>query len=185
MAKYLVCYNLPPAVADYHDTVVADVAARFQIRPLNQRIPSHATIKIPFDTERIDDIERVTAQFANDNKPAPMTIGGFGAFNQNVIYMDIQPSEAAQGLADRYIARLEKEISWLPIHPYDRDQKLHATIAKRLPAQAGDIRNQFDEIWRYVTETYQQSFPVSFNNITILTNDQNKRWYEHKMFWLS
>lgn len=175
MTKYLICYALPPAVAQYHNNAVADVSARFQTKPLNQRIPPHATIKIPFDTERIEEVEAATAAFAGEHVSAPMRIDGFGAFRRNVIYMNIDPSDAAHKLVHDYLAYLSEEVPWLPFYKYDREKKLHATIAKR------DIEASFDEIWRYLHEMYDPHFDIALDNLTILKNE-NKRWYVHKRF---
>jgi 2'-5' RNA ligase len=175
--KYLICYTLPPHVARYHNDVVADVAMRFGTQLLNQRIPPHVTLKVPFDTRRIEEVEDVVKEFANQYTSAPMQVKGVGTFGQNIIYMDIHASDRARNIVEGFIPFLSHHLPWLPTHRYDHNKNLHATVVKR------DAGEQFYAIWKYLTETYDPFFDIEFDNLTILFNER-KRWFVHKRFEL-
>lgn len=174
--KYMVCYLLEGEVLEYHTDLTARVAREFQSRPISQRIAPHITLKPPFDTERIEEVEEAMKEVANTYSAPLITIAGFEQFKQRTIFLGVQPSTEAVECITDLVSRLEN-ISWMPENDREITKTLHATLATH------NIQRQYDVVWEYISKEPAPYFETTLSNITILYN-LDKRWYTHKRFVL-
>ena len=175
MMRYVIVCLLKGQVLDFHEAIVNQVCKKFDVR--RQRLPAHFTIKAPFETDNIKEIEKLTEEFCSKNVKTSLKIEGFGHFRDNVIFMDIHPSRDAFKVHDKYIDELKK-LSWLEWKQNEgENKKFHCTIVSKR------IREKFNDIWKYVLN-YEANFETYFDNISILIW-RNYRWETYREYKLS
>lgn len=170
--RYVIVCLLENEILEFHKELVKDVCAKFNSKP--QRLAAHFTIKAPFDTENIHEVEAIANDFALSKKKAKMKINGFDCFRNNVVFMKINPSSEALQLHQEFIDELKK-ISWLNWKQHEDETKIfHCTIVSRLNEQ------NFTSIWNYVNNFYPE-FEFFFDNISILKWEKD-RWVTYKSY---
>lgn len=168
--RYVIVCLLKEETLKFHESLVSDVCSKFKVQ--RQKLPAHFTIKAPFETENIEELEKVTEEFCRSHSKTTIKIKGFNHFRNNVIFMDIFPSKEAVEVHDKYIDELEK-IQWLTWKEHEgKNKKFHCTIVSRR------ISSKFNEIWEYVNR-FNPKFDLYFDNISILIW-RNGRWETHK-----
>ena len=186
---------LSDEVKKYHSQLCESLSRQFGPADPCQKIPSHFTLKSPFesDQDQTKRIETLLASFARRQKPAPLKVANFGHFGDRVVYLRIVPSDAAREIYRALVVTLGK-ISWLTWNNHDGNQgpgsvlpnrgsaispkanreQFHATLARpRTP-------RQFREIWRYLSGL-KYSARMSFDNIAILYHTGDK-WEIYRRF---
>jgi len=161
-SKYFVAYLLTGAARAYHERLTRELASRYRIFPLHERVSPHITIKPPFETddEGIEEVERVVRAFARTEPPQPLLIRGFGGFGFRTIYLDVDKSTGAVALVRRLIKTLNTNIPFLPKYPLEGN-KLHASVARFLD------RKQYRRIKRFI-EDEKPRFDMELDSIAIL-----------------
>lgn len=171
--RYFIGYLLSGDAKRYHENLTEEIADKFGVPPLNRRIPPHITLKVPFETDRIEDVEEALKEYAQNHSIAPLTLSGFHHFNQKVIFIDVSPSK--QMLNDvRELMSVLQSISWMQFDRHDVQKKLHATVA--YPKNYF----QFGKMWKFVGKR-EAVFDVSFDNVAILKKEDRK-WLVHKEY---
>ncbi|MBI3032364.1 2'-5' RNA ligase family protein [Candidatus Woesearchaeota archaeon] len=174
---YFIAYLLQGEPKAFHEKLVKDIAEKFDVHYRDQKkIPSHITLKEPFKTNRIEEVEKLLELFAKKHHSSALKIEGFSHFDDNVIFQNIHPSQQATKL----INALLKELKKLPWMQWQRQKSkeltLHATLAYR------DIKPKFNDIWNYVNKIdYNET--ISLDKITILKHENNA-WHIHKEYLL-
>ncbi|MCY6371352.1 2'-5' RNA ligase family protein [Clostridium ganghwense] len=172
--RYVVVCLLKGETLRFHETLVSDVCTRFKVQ--RQKLPAHFTIKAPFEADNIEELEKVTKEFCNINYKTTIKIKGFNSFRNNVVFMDIFPSNEAVEVHDKYIDELQK-LDWLSWKEHEgKNKKFHCTIVSRR------ISSKFNEIWEYVNK-FNPKFDLYFDNIAILIW-KNGRWETYKEYKL-
>ena len=172
---------LGPAIATYHRELVDLVAERFGLTfTQRQAIPAHFTLKYHFTTLHIEQVETLLEDFACRHPAAPVTVGGFGHFFEDVVFVEVALSSAAQSILDALIRAL-RTLAWMPWDRYDAEQlHPHMTIAE-------GTRPRFRDIWNFCLPRGRRLSGV-FDNITILKKrgeaDGMDLWEVHRSFRL-
>lgn len=174
MERYVIVCLLNGEALNFHDKLVTDVCSKFNVK--RQKLPGHFTIKAPFETDKINEVESVIQNFVANNKKETMKIEGINHFRTDTIFMDINMSSEGLKVHDAFIDEL-KTLSWLEWKKHDgKGKTFHATIVTRIP------RENYDSIWNY-TNNLHPLFNVYFDNITILKWG-NYRWEPYKEYQL-
>lgn len=160
----------------YHEKCVSDVCFKYKVSA--QKLPAHFTIKAPFETDNIYEIENIVQNFVDLRHKENITIDGIGHFGFSTIYMNINLNDSALELYKDFIHELKKLdfLEWRGPHD-GQGKNLHATIVTHLNEE------KFNEIWDYVKLKYDPKFNLCFDNISILKWDKYK-WVTYKQFIL-
>lgn len=180
--RYILPCLFPSPVREYHQALVDELAGRFDLRMTQrQAIPAHFTLKYHFETDDIAPVERLLADFASRHAAAPVTVGQFGHFEENVVFATVTFSPAAQVLFEALGAAL-RQLSWMPWGPHDGAQlRPHMTLVE-------NCRPRFVEVWRHLAGRARH-FPAALDNLTLLRQtgadeDGLTRWAIHRTFIL-
>jgi 2'-5' RNA ligase len=167
------------AVREYHRELVKEIAARFDLPfTLREDIPAHFTVKYHFETADIAPVEALLDAFARANRPAPVDVGGFGHFDEDVTWVNVALSPAARATLASLHATLRR-LAWLPWGPHDGEHlRPHMTVAEY-------CRHRFADLWAYLPSR-ERHFDVAFDNVTLLrqVGEENgiTRWTVHRTF---
>lgn len=178
MRYILPCFFTGP-VREYHRELVEEIATRFDL-PFTHRqdIPAHFTVKYHFETGDIAPVEALLETFARANRPAPVEVGGFRHFDEDVVWVNVALSAAARAtLASLHLAL--RGLAWLPWGPHDGEHlRPHMTVAER-------CRPRFVEVWASLPAR-ERHFDAVFDNVTLLRQvgeeDGITRWAVHQTF---
>jgi 2'-5' RNA ligase len=170
--KYFVAHLLSDDARRYHERLTRELAQRFKIVPLHERVPPHLTVKIPFEAseEEVADLERVLRAFARTHTSTPLELEGFGHFGFRTVYLDVKRSRESILLVRECIDTLKKNAPWMSFGPLEGN-KLHASVARFLS------RRQFQRMWKLL-KTSRPHFHTTLDNLTILKKD-GARWIVH------
>jgi 2'-5' RNA ligase len=177
--KYIMSCLLKPPVVEYHRGLVDDIADRFGLTfTQRQAIPTHFTLKYHFTTTDIGAVEALLEEFARTQRGTPIIVGGFGHFDEDVVFVEVSLSEAARRSLDALIAAL-RTLPWMAWDPFDAESlRPHMTIAER-------SRPRFAEVWDYL-KPFERRFAARFDNVTILSKtgerDGMDLWAVHRTF---
>lgn len=170
--RYVIVCLLKGDILKFHEKLVEDVCREFKVE--RQKLPAHFTIKAPFESDNIKELEEITSEFCRRNVKTPMKVNGLGHFRDNVVFMDIHPSNKAIEIHDDYIDEL-KGLHWLEWKNNDgKNKKFHCTIVSKR------IKDKFNMIWDYVSD-FSPNFQFNFDNISILIWE-NGRWETYKEY---
>jgi hypothetical protein len=163
--KYFVAHLLTGDAKTYHERLTRDIAYRYGVYPLHERVVPHFTVKAPFecDEEGIAEVERVLRSFAHNESAAPYTIRGFGKFGFRTAYLDVHRSPEAVSLVRRAIRTVNDNLPWMTKAPLEGN-KLHASVARFM------TRKQSRRVGRYLS-TQQAFFNQRLDNIAILKKE--------------
>lgn len=173
MERYVVVCLIKGEALEFHERLVQQVCSMFNVK--RQRLPAHFTIKAPFETDNIKEIENLTEDFCSKQKKSRILLKNFGYFRNSVVYMDVIPSKEAIDIHDKYIDVLS-EVKWLEWKRNEgKGRVFHCTVVSKL------FSDKFKLIWDYVNQI-PFSFDSYFDNISILRWDKNK-WVTFREFY--
>jgi len=177
--RYIMPCLLPLPIGDYQRELVDIIAARFGLT-LTQRqaIPAHFTLKYHFTTPEIGQVEALLDDFVRRQRKAPITVGRFGHFFEDIVFVEVEFSAAAQRAFDALVSAL-RTLPWMSWDQFDAEKlHPHVTIAER-------CRPRFAEIWEFL-KPRERRFTACFDNITILKKvgeaDDMDLWAVHRRF---
>ena len=179
--RYILPCFFGGAVREYHRELVEEIAARFDLPfTLRQDIPAHFTIKYQFETADIAPLEALLETFACANRPGPIDVGGFGHFDEEVVWVNVALSGPARSTLAALHAAL-RGLAWLPWGPHDGEHlRPHMTVAEY-------CRSRFADLWAYLPARARH-FDAAFDNVTLLRQvgeeDGITRWAVHRIFTL-
>lgn len=172
MERYVIVCLIKDEALEFHEKLVADVCTRFMVK--RQRLPAHFTIKAPFETDKIKEIEKLTEDFCIQHSKSNITLRDYGHFRESVVYMNVQPSKESIKIHDQYIDKLS-EIKWLQWKGNEGKGRIfHCTVVSKL------FKDKFKEVRDYVNK-FPFCFEQYFDNITILCWERD-RWVTYKEF---
>ena len=180
VARYIIpCLFRSPQIVDYHRELVDAIADRFGLTfTQRQRIPAHFTLKYHFTTAEIGPVEELLHAFGRSHTAAPVEVGGFGHFGEDVVFVDVRLSETARNTLSELVSAL-RTLLWMPWSAHDAEHlRPHMTVAEF-------CRPQFAEVWKFV-QSRGRRFATQFDNITILRQvgeeDGMALWTIHRSF---
>lgn len=142
----------------------------------SSKLPAHFTIKSPFESENIDDLELLLKDFSLNNNSCLYNIKGYDSFDNRVIYMKVFMSKEGQILHDKLIDKLNT-LDYINFKPKEgKDKIFHVTISSK------KIQPIFTDLWDYVNEI-PCDFDCNFDNISIY-KWQGNTWTLHKEYLL-
>jgi len=105
--RYIMPCFMPPPILAYHRELVDLVAERFGLTfTRRQAIPAHFTLKYHFTTPEIGDVEALLDDFIRKHRRTSITVGGFGHFVEDVVFVDVQLSDAARRVLEALVSAL-------------------------------------------------------------------------------
>ena len=180
-AKYIMPCLLKSPVSDHQRELVEAIAGRFGLTfTQRQAIPAHFTLKYHFTTAEIGQLEALLERFVRTHSRTPVTIGGFGHFLEDVVFVEVELSPAAKRTFEALVSTL-RTLPWMPWDRFDAENlHPHMTIAERCGVD-------FPEVWEFLTPL-ERRFSAWFDNITILRKvgerDDMDLWAVHRSFEL-
>jgi 2'-5' RNA ligase len=172
MERYVIVCLIKGEALEFHERLVGEVCEKFNVK--RQRLPAHFTIKAPFETDNISEIEELTEDFCKTMKRSAMILKNYGHFRDSVVFMDVIPSKEALEVHDKYIDVL-LGVKWLEWKRNEgKGRVFHCTIVSKL------LGHKFKPIWDYVI-TLPFSFNSYFDNISILRWEKD-RWITFREF---
>lgn len=162
--RYILACVFGSPIREYHQDLVGEIAARFALtRTQRQAIPAHFTLKYWFTAPGGDTVERVLDDFARTHARASVGVGGFGHFERDVVFVDVQLSDPARRVYRELIATL-RALPWMSWERHDAENlHPHMTVAEECGAR-------FDEVWAFA-RTRERRFTAELANVTIFTED--------------
>ncbi len=174
MDRFVIVCLLKGETLKFHEKLVEDVCYKYKVK--RQKLPAHFTIKAPFETNNIEEIEKVIEKFVESKNKEKILIDGFDHFRTDVVFMKVIPSNDALKLHDDFIDELKK-IPWLGWKKHEgKGKTFHCTIVTRI------MEDKFNPIWDYVNN-YNPQFNTYFDNISIL-KWQDFRWITYREYTL-
>lgn len=172
--KYSIVYLIRGKTEKFHKKKVKELALKFK-EPylLDNPIPSHATLKYPFLTNRIKEIEIMLKKFTENQNKSLIKIRKVKNFHKKVIYLKLDFSKESTKVFNNLIKELKK-LKWLDWRKLDNKRKFHATLIY------GNTPESFKKIWREVSKL-KPKFDLNLDNITILKK-LRKHWKIYKTF---
>ncbi len=126
----------------------------------SSKLPAHFTIKSPFETDDISEVDIILNKFSKTHSSKSYKIKGYDSFDNRVIFMKVLMSEEGQVLHDELIDELSK-ISYIKFDKHDgKDKVFHVTISSK------KIQKIFNELWDYVNQV-PCDFNCQFDNVCI------------------
>lgn len=173
--RYVIVCLIKGEALQYHEKLVEEICFKHKVK--RQRLPAHFTIKAPFETEHIADIEELTAKYCENTAKTEISIKDFDHFRDSVVFMDVRPSAQAVKVHDDYIDLLRK-VPWLEWKSNEGKGKVfHCTLVTKL------FPEKFQPIWEQVSRL-NCDFHTYFDNISILRWEKD-RWITYKEFIFS
>ena len=168
-SKYAIVYLLPEPAWSYYLDLWSKIERKFRMtgepRP---NIPPHITLKYPFSTADIAEVEHALAAFSRETAPAPWSIRGFSHFTtpDYVIFLEVIPSPAARAIHADLLECL-RPVPGMQWDTYDNaDLHFHATLAHRKLTRAN-----FNDVWSFVNAQEPPAFDLSLDMLTLLKID--------------
>jgi len=174
--RYFIGYLIKGEAKKYQEKLIDKICAEFNVRNLNDHVPAHFTLKSPFDTEDISEVEKLLEKFCKGEKVSDIKIGGIGSFDKRIIFLDGESIEGEKTF--RGLIQELRKIDWMQFRKYElTDVNFHSTLAR-----ARD-KNQFVEIMKFL-ENEKSLFELKFDNIAIFENVGGK-WGVYREFSLA
>lgn len=169
LAKYFVAHLLTGDAKTYHERLTRELASRYRVFPLHERVVPHITIKAPFECDEtgIKEVERVLRSFTHNENATPFSIQGFGRFGFRTTYLNVYRSPEAVSFVRRAIRVVNENVPWISKAPLEGN-KLHASVARFM------TRTQSRRVARHLAEEAPR-FESVLDNIAILRKD-NRAW---------
>lgn len=173
----MIAHMIAGEAREYHVNLSRALASAYRLRPVTASIDPHLTIKAPFDALSTDihEVELILERFVRSRSPLQYSLGGFGKFDDRVVYMDVHATDETVDFVREIRAELN-QLPWIEFKPHEQtDVKLHATLCyPRTAEQAGEIVSR-------LTERGGKNFTGSFDTIALLKKGE-RRWEVYKEF---
>lgn len=136
-----------------------------------QKSPPHITLQPPFEwqLETLPTLEQALASFAATQKKVPITLNGFGAFPQGVIYINVL--KTPELLALQQALKTYCQASFGIVNPVSQTRAFvpHMTVAFR------DLtKENFEAAWAEF-QTREVNYEFTAAKLSLLRHD-GKRW---------
>jgi hypothetical protein len=175
--KYAIGYSLNGEAKKYHQKLVKELATKFKEPYLIENpIHPHVTLKYPFRTRKIKQIEKILEEFSKNHKSAKIKIRKINNFHKKVVFLQVDFSNEANKIYLDLKKELKK-VDWLEWSEFDSlIGNFHSTLVY------GNNPKSFKEIWKYVSKIHPK-FDLKLNQIVIIKKPK-KYWEIHKIYKL-
>ncbi|MBW3020059.1 2'-5' RNA ligase family protein [Candidatus Woesearchaeota archaeon] len=177
--RYIINCRLKGPVERYQKRLVNEIADKFNLTlTKEENLDTHFTLKYSFETNNIEEIEKLCKNFCEKNKKSKVKVGTFSGFKPHVIFINVNLSKEAKDIFSKFIKELKK-IKWMEWDQYDAENlHFHSTIAE-------NCNDKYQKVMNFL-ENKEQIFECFFDNITILKlvsgNSSFGKWKKHKTF---
>ncbi|MCT4544637.1 MAG: 2'-5' RNA ligase family protein [Vallitalea sp.] len=172
--RYVIVSVVKGNAGDFNNNLRKEVFEKFKAK--SSKLPAHFTIKAPFESDDINDLESILDNFSKSYNSSEYKIKGYDHFDDRVIFMKVLMSDEGKIIHDKLIDDLNK-INYLDFSKEDgKDKVFHVTISSK------KIRNIFNKLWDYVF-LIPCDFDCHFDNICIYKWVDNT-WVLHKEYSL-
>ena len=170
--RYVIVSVVKNKAGDFNNNLRKDVFEKFNIK--SSKLPAHFTIKSPFESDDISELENTLLEFIKNHSATPYKIKGYSNFDDRVIFMKVLMSDDGKKVHDELIDSLSK-ISYINFYSKDgKDKIFHVTISSK------KIQNKFSILWDYVNK-FSCDFDCLFDNICIY-KWENNTWVLHSEY---
>jgi 2'-5' RNA ligase len=159
---YMINSLLRGPIEAYQKDIVRHIAEKFPslTHTKEQGLDAHFTLKYPFETDDINEIESLISIFTATHVKTPVRVGGFRDFGGQTMFIDVNPSQSARSVFVDFIAELRK-INWMQWYRHDGEGlHFHSTVAEKTAGLHEQILDFLKGKDKY--------FDVYFDNITLL-----------------
>ena len=172
--KLVIVYLIKGKAEKYHKQLVKEVGPKFGEKYMIENpLPSHVTLKSPFETNNIKEIEKLLEEFVKTEKQSKIEINGFKNFKRFVAFLNTKFSKQTLKTQKHLLKKLQK--IGIKSHEFDKKFKPHATISY------GNTKTSFNNIWNYLKTLDKPNFDLKLNNIAIMKKGK-KYWKVYKEF---
>ena len=172
--RYVVVSVVKGNAGKFNNNLRKEVYEKFNVK--SSKLPAHFTIKSPFESDDISELENLLDKFSKENSYAHYKINGYDHFDDRVIFMKVIMSKEGQILHDNLVDSISN-IDYINFNNLDGKNKIfHVTISSK------KIKNIFNDLWNYVNRI-QCDFDCNFDNICIY-RWENNTWILHKEYEL-
>ena len=172
--RYVVVSVVKGNAGKFNNNLRKEVYEKFNVK--SSKLPAHFTIKSPFESDDISELENLLDKFSKENSYAHYKINGYDHFDDRVIFMKVIMSKEGQILHDNLVDSISN-IDYINFNNLDGKNKIfHVTISSK------KIKNIFNDLWNYVNRI-QCDFDCKFDNICIY-RWVNNTWILHKEYEL-
>ena len=172
--RYVVVSVVKDNAGNFNNNLRKEIFNKFHVK--SSKLPAHFTIKSPFETDDISELDNLLAKFCNENFCAPYKIKGYDHFDDRVIFMKVLMSNEGKILHDKLVDKMSN-IDYINFDKLDGKNKVfHVTISSK------KIKNIFNDLWNYVNNI-SCNFDCIFDNISIY-KWQNNTWLLHNEYKL-
>jgi 2'-5' RNA ligase len=174
--RYFIGCLIRGEAKDYQERLIDRICKRFDIRNLNKHIPAHFTLKAPFESDDIGEVEELLSRVCGEGEVSSIEIDEIGNFHKRVIFLRGRPSSGVVEFLGRLNDGLRK-IEWMKFEKHDLNEgNLHSTLAR-----VRDVK-QFDDIMRFLASE-RPCFKFGFDNVVIFRKRGNV-WEVYREFGL-
>ena len=172
--RYVVVSVVKGEAGNFNNNLRKEVYEKFNAK--SSKLPAHFTIKSPFETDNIVQLENTLDKFSKENYSAPYKIKGYDHFDDRVIFVKVIMSKEGKILHDNLIDSMSS-IDYINFDKLDGKNKIfHITISSK------KIKNIFNDLLNYVSYI-PCDFNCNFDNICIY-KWENNTWVLHKEYLL-
>jgi len=181
-SPYLIEFRFHGYAKRYLKSLIFDVSRKFRVRTVTRkRVVPHVTLFGPFSTRDENKVLSTIVSVCSNYELVPFKLRGFGNFGNEVIYVDIEPSEQLKNLRRELTHSLTglRSFFFMKTVPqtkvFDRDEEFnfHATVAFK------DIGYKFDRIWNYLKHKRPPDINQYLLRVTLLK--KSKILYEYDL----
>ncbi|MCR8744820.1 2'-5' RNA ligase family protein [Romboutsia lituseburensis] len=173
--RYVIVSLVKGDAGEFNHNLRKDVFKKFKAR--SSKLPAHFTIKSPFESENIDELESALDEFSKAHTYENYHIKDYDHFDDRVIFMKVFMSPKGKDVHDALIDALSG-INYINFEKSDgKDKIFHVTISSK------KIQKIYSELWSYVNK-FKCDFKCDFDNICIYKWIDNT-WVLHKEYLLT
>jgi 2'-5' RNA ligase len=172
MKKFGIISLMPEEVRNYHHELRLKLVAQFGVS-VNLNVPTHITIKYPFQVEDADEIEKIIQEFCDTQPKTSWLLQGFNRFintDNHVVFIDVVSPVETRMAHSRFLDQLRK-VNWVQWGQFDiPDVHYHVTLATH-----GLTNENFDAVWSFLVQQEKPNFEIFFDNLALVLIEENLR----------
>ena len=172
--RYVIVSVVKGKAGNFNNNLRKEIFEKFGVK--SSKLPAHFTIKAPFESDNINELEDILQNFSINNSSTNYNLNGYDCFDNRVIFIKLIMSKDGKKIHDKLINDLSK-LSYINFNEKDgKDKIFHVTVSSK------KIQNKFDMLWNYVN-FITCDFKCKFDNICIY-KWENNTWLLHKEYLL-
>lgn len=177
--RHIIAHLVRGEANDYLISLSKDLVEKFDVFPIHNRIPFHFTLKRWFEIsdEDMQKLHLLLDDFTKSHTQSAYTMNTFGNFREDVLFLDVEPSEKMHSNVLELMEVLHTHPS-LTFDEYDNGSDFHATLTMSALKPFN-----FQEIKEYLDAVKRPNFNLKFDNIAILKKPETE-WVVDKVWEL-